>query len=279
MKFLITGAKGQLAAEIIRTLKERSVEFIAPAEADLDITDATRVFEVIEGYRPEVVINCAAYNAVDAAEEEWRKAFRINGTGVRNLANASQKAGAALAHFGTDFVFDGTKASPYTIVDSPNPLSKYGESKLLGEMYVRDLLQRFFLIRLSWVFGSGEFSFPTKVLQWASKNRKLRIVDDQTASPSYTGHLAKAVLDLIATEAFGLYHMTNAGHCSRYEWARFILEKTKWRGELAPAKSDEFKTSAKRPAFTVLENFPLKETIGYELPAWQEATEEFLNKK
>jgi len=279
MKYLITGAKGQLASAIIRTLKERSVECIAPEEADLDITDSKKVFEVVDGCRPDVVINCAAYNAVDAAEAEWRKAFMVNGTAVRNLANAAQKAGAVLVHFGTDFVFDGTKASPYTIVDSPNPLSKYGESKLLGEMYVRDLIQRFFLIRLSWVFGAGEFSFPTKVMQWASKNRKLRIVDDQTASPAYTGHLAKAVVDLVATDAFGLYHMTNAGHCSRYEWARFILEKTGWDGELEPAKSDEFSTPARRPAYSVLENFPLKETVGYLLPTWQEATEEFLGEK
>ena len=279
MKFLITGAKGQLAAEIIRILKVRAAEFIAPEKSVLDITDAAKVSEVIGGYKPDVVINCAAYNAVDAAEEDWRKAFAINGAGVRNLANASQKAGAVLVHFGTDFVFDGTKTSPYTIIDRPNPLGKYGESKLLGEMYVRDLMQRFFLIRLSWVFGSGEFSFPTKVLQWSSKNRKLRIVDDQTASPSYTGHLAKAVMDLIAAEAFGLYHMTNSGHCSRYEWARFILEKSGWDGELEPAKSMEFDTPAKRPPFSVLEIFPLKETIGYELPSWQEATEEFLNKK
>jgi len=276
MKYLITGARGQLAAEIIRTLKERAVEFIAPEESDLDITDSAKVFEVIGRYRPEVVINCAAYNAVDAAESQWQKAFMINGAGVRNLANASRQTGAALVHFGTDFVFDGTKASPYTIVDSPSPLSKYGESKLLGEMYVRDLAQRFFLIRLSWVFGSGEFSFPTKLLQWASKNRKLRIVDDQTASPAYTSHLARAVLDLIATEAFGVYHMTNAGHCSRYEWARFILDNTGWEGELEPAKSAEFDTPAKRPPYSVLDNFPLKETIGYMLPTWQEATEEFL---
>ena len=279
MKLLITGAHGQLAAEITRTLKERAVEFMAPEESDLDITDAAKVFSAIEGYGPDVVINCAAYNAVDLAESQWQKAFMINGTGVRNLANASQKTGAMLVHFGTDFVFDGTKASPYTIVDSPRPLSKYGESKLLGEMYVRDLTQRFFLIRLSWVFGSGEFSFPTKVLQWASKNRKLRIVDDQTASPSYTSHLARAVLDLIATEAFGVYHMTNAGHCSRYEWARFILEHTGWEGELEPANSGEFDTPATRPPFSALDNFPLKETIGYLLPTWQEATEEFLNKK
>ncbi len=279
MKYMIAGAKGQLAAEIIRTLKERSAEFSAPEEADLDITDISSVFKAVEGYRPDVVINCAAYNAVDTAEKEWQKAFMINGVGVRNLANASRKTGAVLVHFGTDFVFDGTKGTSYTIVDAPNPISRYGESKLLGEVYVRDLIQRFFLIRLSWVFGSGEFSFPTKVLQWSSKNRKLRIVDDQTASPSYAGHLAKAVLDLIATEAFGLYHMTNAGHCSRYEWARFILEKTGWDGELEPAKSMEFDTPAKRPPFSVLDNFPLKETIGYALPTWQEATEEFLSRK
>lgn len=279
MKYLVTGARGQLAAEIMGLLDKRSVEYKAFNEFELDITSASHVLSAVEGHRPDVVINCAAYNSVDDAEQNWQKAFMINGVGVRNLAIASQKAGAVLVHFGTDFVFDGTKGSPYTIVDSPNPLSKYGESKLLGEMYVRDLLKRFFLIRLSWVFGSGEFSFPTKVLQWSSKSRKLRIVDDQTASPSYTGHLAKAVLDLIATEAFGLYHMTNAGHCSRYEWARFIMEKTGWAGELEPAKSVEFDTPAKRPPFSILDNFPLQETVGYLLPTWQEATEEFLNKK
>ena len=279
MKYLIAGAKGQLAAAIIRNLKERSVEFVAPGEAELDITDVSRVFEVMEGCRPDVVINCAAYNAVDAAEAEWRRAFMINGVGVRNLALACEKQGAVLVHFGTDFVFDGTKGSPYTIADAPDPISKYGESKLLGEMYVRDLMKRFFLIRLSWVFGSGEFSFPKKVLQWASKSRRLRIVDDQTASPAFTGDLSGAVFDLTRTGAYGLYHMTNSGHCSRHEWARFILEKTGWDGELEPAKSMEFDTPAKRPPFSVLDNFPLKETIGYELPSWQEATEEFLNKK
>jgi dTDP-4-dehydrorhamnose reductase len=158
----------------------------------------------------------------------------------------------------------------------PAPLGKYGESKLLGEMYVRDLMKRFFLIRLSWVFGMGEFSFPLKVLQWASKKESLRVVDDQVASPSYTKHLSMAIFDLIRTEAFGLYHITNTGFCSRFEWASFILEKIGWAGKIEPAKSDEFNTPARRPAFSVLDNFPLKETIGYVLPSWQEATEVFL---
>ena len=279
MKYLITGARGQLATEITGLLDRRSAEYKAFNEFELDITSASDVLSAVEGERPEVVINCAAYNAVDAAEAEWRKAFMINGTGVRNLALACEKQGAVLVHFGTDFVFDGTKGTPYTIVDAPNPICRYGESKLLGEMYVRDLLTRFFLIRLSWVFGSGEFSFPTKVLEWASRNRKLRIVDDQTASPAYAVDLAAAIFDLIGTGAYGLYHMTNSGRCSRYEWARFILEKTGWDGELEPAKSVEFDTPAKRPPYSVLENFPLKETIGYELPTWQEATEKFLRNK
>ncbi len=278
MKFLITGARGQLATEITGLLEKRSADYKAFDEFSLDITAPSSVRSAIEGYRPDVVINCAAYNAVDDAESNWRRAFEINGVGVRNLAVESARTNAVLVHFGTDFVFDGTKESPYTIVDSPNPLSKYGESKLLGEMYVRDLMDRFFLIRLSWVFGGGEFSFPTKVLQWASKNAKLRIVDDQVASPAYAAHLARAILVLIETGAFGLYHMTNTGYCSRYEWAKFVLEKTGWQGELSPAKTDEFKTAAKRPAFSVLENFPLEETIGFALPSWQEATEEFLRR-
>ncbi len=276
MKFLIAGARGQLASEIIRALDRRSAECVAPEESNLDITDVSVVSRVVGEYRPDVVINCAAYNAVDNAEKDWRKAYMINGVGVRNLANAARNAGSVLVHFGTDYVFDGMKTIPYTIADQPSPATRYGESKLLGETYVRDLLDRFFLIRLSWVFGKGEFSFPTKVLEWASKNDRLRIVDDQVASPAYAAHLAGAVLDLIDTGAFGLYHMTNTGQCSRYEWAKFVLEKTGWKGELVPAKSEEFATAARRPPFSVLDNFPLKETIGYELPAWQEATEEFL---
>jgi dTDP-4-dehydrorhamnose reductase len=276
MKYLITGARGQLATEIAVQLERRSADYRAFDEFALDITSPSHVHRAIEEYRPDAVINCAAYNAVDDAEKDWRKAFGINGLGVRNLALACTRSQAILVHFGTDFVFDGTKRSPYTIVDSPHPLCKYGESKLLGEMYVRDLTDRFFLIRLSWVFGGGEFSFPTKVLQWASKNKKLKIVDDQVASPAYAVHLAGAVLDLIDTGAFGLYHMTNAGYCSRYEWAKFVLGKKGWQGELTPAKSEDFKTAAKRPAFSVLDNFPLEETIGFMLPSWQEATEEFL---
>jgi dTDP-4-dehydrorhamnose reductase len=279
MKYLVTGARGQLASEIIRLLEKRSSDCKAFDEFALDITSPSSVRSAMEGYGPDVVINCAAYNAVDDAEKDWRKAFMINGVGVRNLAVECARTNAVLVHFGTDFVFDGTKRTPYTIVDTPNPLSKYGESKLLGEIYVRDLADKFFLIRLSWVFGDGEFSFPTKVLQWASKNKKLRIVDDQVASPAYAGHLAGAIFSLIETGAFGFYHMTNTGYCSRYEWAKFILEKTGWHGEVEPAKSAEFATAAKRPAFSVLENFPLEETIGFTLPSWQEATEEFLRGK
>lgn len=276
MKYLISGAKGQLATAIIAALNARSAELCAPDEKDLDITDAVKVASVVESCRPDVIINCAAYNAVDQAESDWGKAFMVNGVGVRNLALAARKTGASLVHFSTDYVFNGEKGVAYTIADSPSPISRYGESKLLGEMYVRDLMDRFFLIRLSWVFGAGEFSFPLKLLQWASGRKELRIVDDQTACPAYTGHLAGAIRDLIETGSFGLYHMTNTGCCSRYEWAKFILDKTGWKGELLPAKSADFEAPARRPVFSALDNFPLEQTIGYRLPSWQNATEEFL---
>jgi len=276
MKFLVTGSKGQLAAEITKLLQDRALDFRALDEVELDITDLARVREVTDDFRPDVVINCAAYNAVDGAEQDSHTANMVNGVGVRNLALSCQKNDSLLVHFGTDFVFDGKGNRPYTVLDTPAPLGRYGESKLLGEMYVRDLMKRFFLIRLSWVFGMGEFSFPVKVLQWASGKKSLRVVDDQIASPSYTKHLSMAVFDLIKTEAYGVYHITNTGFCSRYEWASFILDHAGWDGKIEPAKSSEFNTPARRPAFSVLDNFPLKETIGYVLPSWQEATEVFL---
>jgi len=279
MKFLVSGAKGQLASDIAGALRGRSAEFFAPDEKELDITNQAMVTAAVEGCRPDVIINCAAYNAVDEAEDQWRKAFMINGVGVRNLALAAVKTGAVLVHFSTDYVFDGAKDRPYTIADNPGPLSRYGESKLLGEMYARDLTDKFFLVRLSWVFGAGAFSFPLKLLQWAAGRKELKIVDDQIACPAYTGHLAAALLDLIDTGAFGLYHMTNTGFCSKYEWAKFILDSAGWRGELLPAKTADFNSPAERPAFSALDCFPLQETIGYSLPTWQEATEEFMRKR
>jgi dTDP-4-dehydrorhamnose reductase len=276
MKVLVPGASGQLAQEVIKLCGASNIEVAAPPEAELDITDFSRVSSIVSGVKPDIVINCAAFNDVDGAESRWQDAFLVNGIAVKNLALACKKTGSVLVHFSTDYVFDGESGKPYTIADFPSPISSYGQSKLLGEELLREHGERYFLIRTSWVFGRGKHSFPLKLLEWASKNRTLRVVDDQVASPTYAADLAEAVMKLAKTERYGMYHITNSGHVSRYGWAEFVLKKVGWDGTLEPAKSEEFNTPAVRPKFSVLDNFPLSETLGGMLPPWQDATERFL---
>lgn len=277
MKILVTGASGQLAREVANLSASWGHDVTAPEEKALDISDFSVVSRAVSGLRPDAIVNCAAYNDVDGAEKGWEDAYLVNGIGVKNLAIAAREAAAVLVHFGTDYVFDGESARPYTIADTPNPVNTYGQSKLLGEELLAEHGARYFLIRTSWVFGRGVHSFPLKLLEWASKNTTLRIVDDQVASPTYAADLATVVLKLLRTEQFGLYHVTNSGSCSKYAWAEFILGATGWKGELLPARSEDFKTPARRPAYSVLDNFPLAQTIGSLLPPWQDATARFLS--
>jgi dTDP-4-dehydrorhamnose reductase len=159
---------------------------------------------------------------VDRAEYDWKRALLVNGIGAKNMIIAASEADATLVHFSSDYVFDGTKESPYTIADSPNPINSYGRSKLLGEDSVcRAGYPRYYLIRTSWLFGEGENSFIKKLFDWMKSNRSIKVVDDQISSPTYTEDLVKCVLDLIRTGSYGLYHMTNSGQCSRFEWAKW----------------------------------------------------------
>jgi len=277
MKLLITGSQGQLAKEIIREVEKRGYEYIAFDHGSLDIIDLEKVREAVKGNLPDFVINCAAYNAVDNAEEDWETAYLVNGIGPKNLAIACEESKSVLVHYSTDYVFDGGKGTPYTIADIPNPINTYGKSKLLGERFVQSLSTKYFLIRVSWVFGVGnDTNFAKKVLKWASKNETLKVVDDQISSPTYAVDLAKATLDLIKTGAYGLYHITSPISCSRYEWARYILELIGWEGNLLPAKSYEFKVLAKRPGYSFMDSFPIRETIGYNLDEWKEMTRRFI---
>ncbi len=279
IKILITGANGQLGKEIARQLKKKESNYLALSRKKLDITDFNAVQKTIKNFQPNFVINCAAYNAVDRAEKDWRLAFLANGIGVKNLALACNEINSTLIHFSSDFVFDGEKDSSYTIADNPSPINKYGESKYLGEKFIQDLSAKYYLIRLSWVFGdNSKASFPLKLIEWAKKNKVLKIVNDQISSPSFVEDISRAVFNLIKTNQYGLYHLTNQGFCSKYEWAKYILKKINWPGKIVPVKSQEFKTPARRPKFSVLDNFPLEQTIKYKLPPWQEATDQFLKK-
>lgn len=276
MKYVVLGAGGQLGQDFKKWFEMRGCDYKAFRREELDITDFEKVREVLTALKPDVIINCAAYNRVDAAEQEREEAFLVNAEAVGNLARVSKAIGAVLIHFSTDYVFDGRKREPYTTDDLPNPINRYGESKLEGEQLLAAETDRYFLIRVSWVFGKGNVNFARKVLQWASKNERLRIVDDQISSPSYTKDLVEASLELLSSARFGLYHMSNSGFCSRYEWASEILRLAGWKGVIERAKSREFPTAAVRPEFSALDNSLLEETIGRGLPHWKEATRQFM---
>jgi dTDP-4-dehydrorhamnose reductase len=276
MRYFITGADGQLARALRHLLTSKGCDVVSKTRAELDITNLGLIRDAVRAVRPDFVINCAAFNDVDGAESQWEKAYMINGVGVKYLSFACNEINSTLVHFSTDYVFDGSKKEKYTIADMPNPISKYGSSKLLGEKMIMTHADKFFLIRTSWVFGSGKNSFVKKVMDWSQNKKQLSMVTDQCSSPSYAVDLAKASVDLMETGNYGLYHMTNDGECSRFEWAKYILDRLKWNGDLIPAVSGDFNSAARRPEYSALDNFPLKETIGYTLPSWQDATDRFL---
>lgn len=276
-KILIIGADGQLGQSFAQELKRKKTGFLALTSSQLDITNFEKVRKVVKKYNPRFVINCAAYTNIDEAEREWQKAFFINGIAVKNLALVVNKIKSILIHYSSDYVFSGEKGDAYTIADNPCPINLYGKSKLLGENFVQNFSENYYLIRLSSVFGNNpKASFPLKLLSWAKSKKEIKVVEDQVFSPTFVEDVVKATFDLIKTNQFGLYHMTNSGYCSRYEWAKYILKKIDWKGKCLPVKSSEFSIPAKRPKFSVLDNFPLKETIGYNLPGWQQATDKFL---
>ena len=276
MKVIITGAGGQLGQDMVQACIRRNIPVDAADSRQLDITDFWAVQKFLSEHPGDLVINCAAYNAVDQAQQDWETAFHINGLGVRNLVRAVNECGGTLVHYSTDFVFDGDSPRPYTVADTPRPINRYGESKLLGEQYVRDLSDRYYLIRVSSVFGPGKTNFVKKVIEWGKTGRELRIVDDQLFSPTYTLDLAEATLDLVKTSMHGLYHITNSGSCSRYGWASYILDFLGWKGTIIPVSSNEFQTAARRPRFSVLDPFGFPELLGYHLPDWKDATSRFL---
>ncbi|MHB8163112.1 MAG: dTDP-4-dehydrorhamnose reductase [Methanoregula sp.] len=279
MKILVTGAKGQLGQDMVNLCSSRNFSVFAADSMTLDITNKDRIDEFMGKHTPEIIINCAAYNEVDQAEKDDKKAFLINGLALKHLALAANEYGSILVHYSTDYVFDGGKKSPYCVTDKPHPINRYGESKLLGENHVRDLCDHYFLIRTSWVFGRGNMNFAKKVQEWSKNKKEISVVDDQVSTPTYTVDLAKATIDLLSTKKFGLFHITNTGSCSRYDWAQYILQQVGWKGKLVRAKSADFKTAAERPAFSVLDNFGTDEVLGYSLPSWQDATSRFLKEK
>ena len=279
MKIMVIGAAGQLGSDLVRILPPATT--VALTHADVEITDPVSVKQTLERHRPDVVINTAAFHRVDDCETRMDEAFQVNALAVRRLAAACRESGAALVHFSTDYVFAGEKTEPYVETDRPGPLSVYGASKLAGEHLVAATLPRHFVIRTCGLYGLGGSrskggNFVETMLRRGAAGKPLRVVSDQVVTPTYTTDLARKVSELIATESYGLYHITNRGLCSWFEFARAIFDIAGVKADLSPVTAEAFGAPARRPAYSVLRNHRL-ESLGLDdLPPWQESLKRYL---
>jgi len=270
LKFLITGAKGQLAKEFVKELTNRGLEFTALTKEELDISDTNKVFKVIKGIKPDIVINCAAYNLVDKAESSPTEAIAVNTLGVANLAFACVDIKATLVHYSTDYVFDGTKVGFYTEEDQPNPLNEYGKSKLLGEFLMQKVLENYLIFRVSWVYGEGKQNFIYKLLQWAKEREDLQIAFNEVSVPTYTGFIVEKTLKALKKDLAGLYHLVPKGYASRYEWAKLALKLLGINKILIPVQKEIFNLPAKRPDFSAMSCEKIEKALGEEFEEWDE---------
>ncbi len=255
MRVLVTGSRGMLGTDLMKALNKRHMAVGLDIE-ELNITDLTQTLKTVKELAADVVINCAAYTNVDGCETNEEQAYKVNAIGPRNLAVACNELGAALVHISTDYVFPGTSSRPYREDDPIGPKSVYGWSKLAGENNVRALCSRHYIVRTSWLFGQHGPNFVKTMLRLAAERTELTVVNDQTGSPTYTGDLAAALIDLIAQPAYGTYHLTNSGTCTWYEFTKEILQDAGITGvDVKPISTEELNRPAPRPAFSVLDNF------------------------
>jgi dTDP-4-dehydrorhamnose reductase len=270
MKILITGAKGQLATEFIEYFEKRGINFNAFSREDLDIRDFNKVYSQIKEIKPDIVINCSAYNNVDGAEKEPYLAYKVNAFGVYNLALASGKVNAKLIHYSTDYVFDGEKLGFYTEEDKPNPINEYGKSKLFGELFIKETLENYLIFRTSWVYGKGKQNFLYKLEQWSQTQEVLRIAVDEFSVPTSTKTIVEVTMKAIDAGLTGLYHLTNSGYASRYEWAKEYMRQKGINKLIYPAYQGDFNLPARRPRWSVMSNESISRELNIEIKEWKE---------
>jgi len=285
MKVIVIGANGQLGSDLCKELTP--FELIPLFHSDIEITDIDSVKAAFERYRPNVVINTTAYHRTDECETNPDKSFLVNALGTRNIAVVAQEHNSKIVHISTDYVFGGekeTRNAPYTEFDVPVPLSVYGWSKLAGEDYVKHLCSRHFIIRSSGLFGVRGSSlkggnFVETMLKLGREKGELKVVNDQVFSPTYTKDLARKIAQLITTEYYGIFHITNSGVCSWYEFTKEILKLASLKTPVIPITSDQYPQKAKRPHFSVLDNYHLRLLGMDDMRPWQEALEDYLIEK
>ena len=277
---LVTGANGQLGACFKKISGNYSeFNFVFKSSSEADITDKPKLEKLFSEIKFDWVINCAAYTNVEKAEAEEEKAFKINATGAKNLAEVCSENQAILFHFSTDYVFDGKAEEPYEETDRTNPINVYGASKLKGEQLIAEILKEHFIFRTSWLYSEFGHNFYKTILRKIEEKAELNITTSQTGTPTNANDLAEFVLEIIVSENkdFGLYHFSNLGQATWYDFAKAILEFTGNSGEIVLNKSNNFKTIAARPAYSVLDKSKLQQTFQQPVLNWKKSLEKLIN--
>ncbi len=280
MKIAIIGADGQLGTDLCKVIDEK--EQVRLTVADIDITDEAISRKVLSLISPDVIINTAAYHRVDDCEENDQIAYNVNSHGARNLAIIAREINAKLVHISTDYVFDGDKGSPYTEEDTPNPKTSYGISKLAGELFVKYLWEKHFLIRTCGLYGvagclgKGGGNFVENMIKKGKSGDSISVVTDEIITPTYAFHLAKAIYQLIKTDKFGLYHLSSEGECSWWEYAQTIFDLLKMPITVQKTSASQIKAKAHRPKYSVLDNKRLRDNGFKPIPHWTDGLKEYL---
>ena len=275
MKILILGSEGQLGYEFKNYL-EKIENVYSFSHKEVDILDIKKLDNILKEIRPDIVINCVAYTKVDKCEDEPDLVFLINSIGAKNISYLSYKYNSKIIYFSTDYIFDGEKKSPYNEFDKPNPLSVYGRSKLFGEKYTKEFNPNHLIIRISWLYGIKGDNFVKTIIKLSKINNILRIVNDQMGSPTYTLDVVKQIYELIKRDYIGLIHSANIGETSWFNFANLINEKLKLNIKIIPIKTEEYNAKAKRPKYSVLENYILKIENLNIMRNWEVAFNEFI---
>ena len=276
MRILVTGASGQLGYDVERELERRGIEHLGTSSRELDITDRAAVEHLMQSYRPDAVVHCAAYTKVVLAEDEPERCWAVNADGTRNMAAACRKTGAKLLYISTDYVFPGTGERSYETGDPTGPVNIYGRSKLAGELAVQSLLEKYFIVRISWVFGKNGNNFVKTMLRLAETKAELSVVCDQIGSPTYTADLAPLLCDMVQTERYGVYHATNEGTCAWSEFAEAIFELAGRQVVVHPIPTSAYPTRAARPLNSRMSKECLHSNGFQELPEWKNALARYL---
>ena len=275
MKVLVTGVGGQLGYDVIKELERRKIDCIGADLKEFDITDYEAAYSFITAHKPEAVIHCSAYTAVDRAEDEPKLCHRVNALGTENIAKICQGINAKMVYISTDYVFPGTGEEFYEATSPTSPQNIYGQTKLEGELSVKSILDKYFIVRISWVFGINGTNFIKTMLKLGKERSEISVVADQIGSPTYTADLAPLLCDMIATENYGTYHATNEGICSWAEFAEEIFKIAKIDCKVNHIKTEEYPTKATRPKNSRMSKKSLDEAEFKRLPSWQDAVNRY----